>query len=209
MAEFWELSFRDKQTMWGFEPADSAIDTVAFFSKNGIKKILIPGFGYGRNAKIFTENGFDVTGIEISKTAVDLAKKYHGDNVNVHLGSVIDMPFDKELFDGVFCYALIHLLNAKERGKLIKDCFNQLRSGGYMVFVAISKSTAAYGQGEKIDEDTYLTPHGATIFYYDANSVGKEFGDYGILEAKEINEPVKNIANKSSQRFWRITCIKL
>lgn len=23
MAEFWEESFKDKQTMWGFEPADS------------------------------------------------------------------------------------------------------------------------------------------------------------------------------------------
>lgn len=209
MAEFWESSFRDKQTMWGLEPAASAIDTMAFFSDNGVKKILIPGFGYGRNAKIFTDNGFDVTGIEISKTAVDLARKYHGENINVHLGSVIDMPFDKELFDGVFCYALIHLLNAKERGKLIKDCFNQLRPGGYMVFVAISKSTAAYGLGEKINDNTYLTPHGVTIFYYDANSVEKEFGNYGLLEAKEINELANNIITTSFQKFWQITCIKL
>lgn len=75
MTEFWESSFRDKQTMWGFEPADSAISSVELFQKNGLKKILIPGFGYGRNAKIFTDNGFDVTGIEISETAIDLAKR--------------------------------------------------------------------------------------------------------------------------------------
>ena len=34
------------------------------------------------------------------------------------------MPFDKALYDGIFSYALIHLLNEKERGKLTNDCYN-------------------------------------------------------------------------------------
>lgn len=31
MTEFWETSFRDKQEMWGWEPADSAIETLELF----------------------------------------------------------------------------------------------------------------------------------------------------------------------------------
>lgn len=31
--EFWESSFLEKQTMWGFDPTDSAILTKDFFSK--------------------------------------------------------------------------------------------------------------------------------------------------------------------------------
>src|SRR5690606_23881921 len=100
MAEFWESSFRDKQTMWGFEPADSAIATLNLFRVNRLHKILIPGFGYGRNAKIFTDAGFKVTGIEISETAIELAHKHYGDDVKVHHGSVSAMPFDYELYDG-------------------------------------------------------------------------------------------------------------
>ncbi len=67
--------------MWGFKPADSAIETVDLFLKKELHKILIPGFGYARNAKIFSDKGFKVTGIEISETAITLAKKNYGDNV--------------------------------------------------------------------------------------------------------------------------------
>lgn len=208
MAEFWESSFKDKQTMWGFEPADSAIATVDLFRQNGFNKILIPGFGYGRNAKIFTDNGFNVTGIEISETAIDLAKKHYGDNVKVYHGSVSAMPFDQELYDGIFCYALIHLLNAKQRVKLLNDCYNQLRPNGYMVFVAISKNATTYGEGEKLSKDRFQTDHGVKLFFYDSDSIEKEFGKFGLIDAKEINEPAKNIGNKPSQKFWQITCKK-
>ena len=208
MTEFWESSFRDKQEMWGFEPADSAIEIVDLFRKNGLTKILIPGFGYGRNAQLFNDNGFDVTGIEISKTAIDLAKKHYGDHLNVYHGSVSAMPFDEEIYDGIFCYALIHLLNQSERIKLINDCFNQLRPNGYMVFVAISKSDFQYGAGNEISKDTFETRHGVTLFFYDSDSIEEEFGKFGLIEAVEICEPVLKVENKPSRNFLQITCKK-
>ena len=121
MTEFWETNFRDKQAMWGSDPADSAITTANLFLEKGLKDVLIPGFGYGRNAKVFTDKGFNVTGIEISQTAIALAKQRHGDHITVHHGSVGEMPFDNNIYDGIFCYALIHLLNEEERASLIKD----------------------------------------------------------------------------------------
>ena len=206
MTEFWESSFKDKQTMWGFEPAGSAIATADLFRKIGLNRILIPGFGYGRNAKVFNDNGFDVTGIEISETAIELAKKHYGDNVKVFHGSVCDMPFDQELYDGIFCYALIHLLNIRERSKLIKDCYNQLSPGGYMVFLAISKENPAYGKGKILSKDRFKTEHGVNLFFYDLESVEKDFGKFGLIEAKEVNEPVKQRGDRPSLRLWQITC---
>lgn len=94
MAEFWEASFRDKQKMWGWEPANCAVLNLELFKKQGLKKILIPGFGYGRNAKLFIDNGFEVTGIEISESTIDLAKKQFNDSIKIYLGSVYPMPFD-------------------------------------------------------------------------------------------------------------------
>ncbi|WP_234569821.1 class I SAM-dependent methyltransferase [Rhodohalobacter sp. 614A] len=209
MTEFWESSFQEKQEMWGFTPADSAIETVDLFQKHGLKEILIPGFGYGRNAKVFTDDGLKVTGIEISETAINLAKKHFDDTVKIYHGSVSDMPFDKKKYDGIFCYALIHLLDKKERAKLLQDCYNQLNPGGLMVFVAISKNTATFGEGTELSKDRFETPHGVRLFYYNAESVNNEFGKYDLIEAKEINEPAKNIEHKASQKFWQITCKKL
>jgi len=208
MTEFWETSFRDKQEMWGWEPADSAIRTLELLKKNGLIKILIPGFGYGRNAKIFTDDGFKVTGIEISETAIDLARKHFGDSIKVHHGSVSSMPFDQELYDGIFSYALIHLLNEKERKKLIEDCYNQLNPKGYMVFVSISNMDFRYGQGKEISKDTFETWPGVTLFFYDSDSVKSEFGNYGLTDAEIINEPLKDLGDKPSQRFWYIICKK-
>ncbi|WP_339708261.1 class I SAM-dependent methyltransferase [uncultured Kriegella sp.] len=208
MTEFWESSFRDKQTMWGFDPADSAISTAKLFQKNELKEILIPGFGYGRNAKVFIDTGCSVTGIEISKTAIDLSKKQFGDAVKVYHGGVDDMPFDKKRYDGIFCYALIHLLDEKERAKLIEDCYGQLRPGGHMVFVAISKNTPTYGDGTELSKDRFETKHGVKLFFYDADSVTKEFGNYGLIEFEELNEPAKNTEKSASQKFWQIRCKK-
>ncbi|TXK36847.1 class I SAM-dependent methyltransferase [Pontibacter qinzhouensis] len=208
MAEFWESSFQDKSTMWGFDPADSALATAQFFKQEGLSTILIPGFGYGRNAKVFADTGCFVTGIEISETAIALAQDHFGNGLNIYHGSVTAMPFDQELYDGIFCYALIHLLNEKERLKLIEDCYNQLKPGGYMVFVAISKNDAAYGAGEKLSKDSFKTRHGVELFFYNADAVKAEFGAYGLIESIEINEPSKPTGNKPSQKFWQITCRK-
>lgn len=208
MTEFWESSFRDKQAMWGFEPADSAVETSQSFKQLGLKKILIPGFGYGRNAQVFMDSGFEITGIEISETAIELARKHYGDQVKIHHGPVNDMPFDNQVYDGIFCYALIHLLDHQDRLKLIDDCYRQLKPNGYMVFVALSKNTATYGEGLPIGPDQFESKHGVKLFYYGPESINQEFGSYGLLETKEIDEPAKNMPNKPSQKFWQITCRK-
>jgi SAM-dependent methyltransferase len=208
MTEFWETSFRDKQEMWGWEPADSAIDTLELFKKYGLNKILIPGFGYGRNAKIFNDQGFKVTGIEISETAIDLAQKHFGDSIKVYHGSVSSMPFDKELYDGIFSYSLIHLLNENERVKLIEECYNQLKPNGYMVFVTISKMDFRFGQGKEISKDTFEPWAGLTLYFYDSDSIKLDFGNYGLIDAEIINEPKVDSGDKPSQRFWYIVCKK-
>ena len=208
MTEFWESSFRDKQEMWGLEPADCAVTTLELFKKQGLTTILIPGFGYGRNAGIFMNNGFSVTGIEISETAIDLAKKHYGETIKVFHGSVSDMPYDQETYDGIFCYALIHLLPAKERIKLIHDCFQQLKPDGIMVFVAISKKDIRYGEGKEIIKDTFETKHGVTLFFYDSVSIKSEFGNYGLIQAQEIKEPAKSTGDRPSLKLWQIICRK-
>lgn len=187
-SEFWETAFKERHEMWGLKPAPSAIITKDFFLQNSIKDILLPGAGYGRNAQIFHENGIKVTGIEISETAIEMAKKNYGDNKTIYHGSVSDMPFDDHLYDGVFCYALIHLLDSDDRVKLIRDCYNQLTEGGIMVFVAISKEAPMYGKGVYIEKDRYENSGGAKIYFYDRESIQSEFGAFGLFEVTEIAE---------------------
>ncbi|MEK4091977.1 class I SAM-dependent methyltransferase [Viridibacillus sp. FSL H8-0110] len=207
MTEFWESSFIEKQTMWGFEPTDSAIVTKDFFLERNVKDILVPGIGYGRNAKVFIDNGINVTGIEISKTAIDLARK-NGLDISIFHGSVTDMPFDKKRYDGIFCHALLHLLNNRERDKFIKDCYNQLKPNGYMIFTTVSKKAPMFGKGKQLDKDYFEIMEGVKMFFYDSDSIKQEFEKYGIVEFSEIDEPNKNMKNKPPVKFIIVKCKK-
>lgn len=188
MTEFWEEAFKGRQEMWGLDPAKSSVLTKDFFVEHKVKNVLIPGVGYGRNAQIFIENGMSVTGIEISQTAIELAQKHFGDTLKVYHGSVTDMPFDEELYGGIFAYGLIYLLDRDERAKLIQDCFNQLTEGGYMVFTAITKSAQTYGQGTQLSKDRFEMFGGVKIFFYDEETIQNEFEKAGLFEVYEVNE---------------------
>jgi len=188
MASIWESMFKDKKELWGFEPSPSTVLIKDFFIEKGIKNILIPGIGYGRNAQIFIENDIKVTGIEISKTAIELASNHFGSELFIHHGSATNMPFDKVQYDGIFCYALIHLLEPSEREKLIQDCYNQLAPNGYMVFVVVSKAAPMYGAGNFISKDQYEVQKGLRLYFYDKTAIVSEFGKAGLIEITEINE---------------------
>lgn len=200
MAEFWEDNFIEKQEMWGLEPSKSAIVVKDLFVEKAIKNILIPGIGYGRNAQVFRDNGITVTGIEISQTAIDLAAKHYGTDLKIYHGSVTDMPFDNHKYEGIFCYALIHLLDSKDREKLIRDCYNQLSENGYMIFTAITKEAHTYGKGKFISKDRYEIFDGVQMYFYDKEAILAEFDQFGLFEITELEE---------SFPFFMIKCKKV
>ncbi|WP_179352327.1 class I SAM-dependent methyltransferase [Winogradskyella vidalii] len=204
MNEFWESAFKSNDKMWGGNSTDNAKNVLKLFQKNRIKSILIPGFGYGRNAKVFYDNGLNVSGIEISKTAIERAQKYFGKDVTIHHGSVTDMPFDTACYDSIYCYSLIHLLNPVDRSKLIRACYLQLAPYGIMVFVALSSNDKRFGEGEEIEKNTFHSKHGLNLYFYDEASVKKEFRMYNIIELKEINEPEQN----PNEKHWMVICKK-
>ena len=208
MCEFWEKSFREMKTLWGFEPCDSALVAKDFFLKQNAREILIPGIGYGRNAKIFCDNGFLVSGIEISGSAIEMAKKENGLNLEIFHGSVTAMPFNDKIYDGIFCYALLHLLNARERRCFLEACYRQLKPGGYMIFTVISKKVPMYGQGKRLSKDRYERMQGVSVFFYDFGSVQKEFSRFGLVDFSEIDEPVKHMKDESPMRFIIVKCMK-
>lgn len=204
MTEFWESAFRSNAKMWGETPTDNARTALKILQRHHIKNVLIPGFGYGRNAKVFYDAGMDVSGIEISKTAIERAREYFGKHVIIHHGSVTDMPFDKAQYQSIYCYSLIHLLNKADRIKFIEACYSQLKDDGIMIFVALSVNDKRFGLGEKLGRNSFFSPQGLKLYFYDEASIKEEFSSYNIIEAKEINEPEEN----PMEKHWMIVCLK-
>jgi 2-polyprenyl-3-methyl-5-hydroxy-6-metoxy-1,4-benzoquinol methylase len=204
--QYWDKKFLLEKTSWGFEPADSAILARDLFLKHQVKDILIPGIGYGRNAKIFIENGMEVTGIEISQAAIDLAHTEVKSGLQIYHGSVTDMPFDHHQYDGIFCYALIHLLNMRQRAKFIRDCYAQIQVGRHMIFTAISAHASMFGTGKYLSKNRYTIANGLNVFFYDQDSIKKEFGKFGLVSFETIDESIKHMKDEPPLKCYYIVC---
>ena len=207
MTEYWESRYKNEGAMWKSEPSDSAILALTLFKAENINNILIPGIGYGRNARLFLENGFVVTGIEISLSAIEMAQREMPD-CTIHHGSVTRMPFDGQTYDGIFCYALIHLLSLRERHKFLLSCCKQLKNNGLMIFVVASKKSEMFGRGKSLGVDRFELEKGLKVFFYDNESVIKEFSDFGIIRNHEIDEPVKFMEGQQPVKLIFVVCRK-
>lgn len=194
--------------MWGMEPAESATIALQRFQERGVGEVLVPGFGYGRNAKLFLDHGMAVTGIEISQTAIAIAREELGLTIPIHHGSAAEMPFDEKQYDGIFCYALLHLLDEQERRQLIDGCYRQLKPGGLFLLTTLSKNDSMFGKGREVADNRYETNGGALLYYYEKEQLQKEFAIYPSVEIVEIEEPNRRNPAAPPTRMWLVTAEK-
>jgi SAM-dependent methyltransferase len=189
MVEFWEQAFDEKQLMWGLEPAASATLACDYLAARGAVEVLIPGVGYGRNALPFLARGMSVTGVEISQTAIALARSGLGLQLPIHHGSVEGMPYDDACYDGIFCHGLLYLLGAEGRARFLRACAGQLSLGGHLIVSVISKEAPMYGQGACVGEDRFQRLPNLEMSFYDEGSLRRELGPYGLIEVRAVEEP--------------------
>jgi SAM-dependent methyltransferase len=146
MNTFWEERFRGEGRIWGDTPSRTVPYAIKLFKKAGVHEVLIPGSGYGRNAGEFARAGFEVTGIEISPSALALACN-NSLGVRYHHGSVLDRPFDDSMYDGIYCFNVLHLFRKVDRAEFLQLCREQLKEGGVMFFVVFSDKEPSFGTG--------------------------------------------------------------
>lgn len=127
-------------------------------------KVLDLGSGTGRNAFYFAELGASVVGIEISTTAVRLAKsraEEAGLDITYHQQDMAKpFPVASESIDIILDVTSSNSLDETSRSIYLAECMRVLKPGGYMFLKALCKDG---------DENAkYLLKH----------SPGKEYDTY-------------------------------
>ncbi|NOQ25859.1 MAG: methyltransferase domain-containing protein [Bacteroidales bacterium] len=208
MTNFWEKLFIERGTLWEFHPSDSAIIASKLFQEKNLNKILIPGVGYGRNAKHFIDTGFNVSGVEISETAIELARK-NNLNFNIYHGSITDIPFDNETYEAIFCYATLHLFTKQERARILNNCYNLLDQNGIMFFTVVSIDSIEGFSGNLISENTKKLENGIELHFYNSESILNDFGNYNIIDISKIEEPIKHMKDEKPLNCFNVICKKI
>lgn len=185
--EYWDKRFLSEGKIWGDFPSKSANFALNIFKKYNISSILVPGAGYGRNTKLFSNNGFKVVGIEISKVAYDIALHFDSKTKFIN-GSILDFPFLDEMYDAIYCFNLLHLFDKANRIQFIKKCNNILRIPGYLFFTVFSERENTFKKGREIEPNTYESKPGRPIHYFTDNDLKEHFNEFRIIRTGTLKE---------------------
>jgi SAM-dependent methyltransferase len=186
--EFWDKRFNEEGKVWGELPSKSAYHALEIFRRHGVNSVLVPGSGYGRNTRLFSSSGFNVTGVEISATACNLAKQFDPAS-KVYEGSALDMSFVPGTFDAIYCFNTLHLFCESHRKLLIKECLGKLREAGLAFFTVFSEDEPSFGQGKEVESNTYESRPGRPTHYFTEDDLRDHFSDFEVIESGIVQEP--------------------
>ena len=185
--EYWEKRFLDGGKIWGEKPSKTAIHALELFKKHNITIILVPGAGYGRNTRFFTEANLEVVGIEVSESAIKIARNFNP-KTQFFQGSVLEMPFDDEKYDGIYSCNVLHLFLKDDRISFLKKCHKQVRTKGFVFFVVFSDKEISYGKGKRIEENTYESKPWRPVHYFTEINLREHFEEYSVIETGSIED---------------------
>ena len=120
--------------------------------------VLDAGCGSGRRvARVLVDNGFQVTGIDISQKMIDLAKHLVPE-ATFEVGDMTALEFEVDSFDGIVStYAVFHVPRTKHFS-LFQDFHRLLKKGGALLFSVGSKENGSDGVWDWDDGDWDVVP---------------------------------------------------
>ena len=99
------------------------------------KRVLDVGCGAGTDLARFARGGALVTGVDISSSAIELARKnfeQQGLQADLRVADGESLPFESETFDLVFAHGVIQY--TPDTQKVVDECRRVLRPGGGAIF---------------------------------------------------------------------------
>jgi len=172
---------------WNIEtPPKTLVDLVESGKVKPCKTVDL-GCGAGYYAIYLASRGFDVIGIDISPTAIKIAReKAEKENVKCIfivadvLGSLYEV---KDTFDFAFDWSLLHHVYPEYRKKYIENVNRILNSGGKYLSVCFSEKDPHFSGSGKYRE----TPLGTALYFSSEEELKELFSAcFKIIELKTI-----------------------
>jgi SAM-dependent methyltransferase len=205
--EYWDQRFKAEGRIWGESPSRTAQYSLELFRQANVKNVLVPGSGYGRNTKLFSLSGFSVTGIELSPVAFNLAREF--DTLSrFYNASVLDMSFDKNKYDGIYCFNVLHLFRENDRYAFIRECDKKLRESGLMFFTVFSEQEPSFGEGRETETNTFESRPGRPVHYFTEEDLKTHFAGYSVVDTGIMEDP-EDHGGKPHTHILRYICVRM
>lgn len=160
---------------------------------NSIKKFvgLLPpkaniidiGCGSGRDAKIFTDFGLEVIGIDFSASMLQYAQK-HAPLAKFQVMDIESLSFPAASFDGAWAGCVFNHISKKKIPAVLSKLNLILKSNGYF-YITVKK-----GVGEVLEKDTRYGDFEKFWTYFEEGELKKmiEESGFAILELSTVEK---------------------
>jgi SAM-dependent methyltransferase len=161
-------------------------------------KIIDLGCGTGNYSIYFAKKGYEVTGIDISPTAIAFAKE-KANEVNVKCNFIVadilgDLDNISTKFDFAYDWEVLHHISPENRRKYIENVYKILNKGGKYLSVCFSVKDPSFSGKGKYRE----TPLGTVLYFSSEKELEDLFESYfKIIEIKTIEirgKPLSHLA---------------
>ncbi|MBI3590771.1 MAG: class I SAM-dependent methyltransferase [Candidatus Melainabacteria bacterium] len=148
--------------------------------KYQVKKVLDLGCGSGWLSIFISKYGFDVTGIDIAKPAVELGKTWASEDnakVNFLVGDLLNLPFKENSFDAVVCNSVLEHFRFDQAKVLFEKVHKILTEKGFL-FACFDQVGSGKGEYFELSDSTHV--------YTDQMRQGMMLRNYSDNELKEL-----------------------
>jgi len=205
---YWQEMLVSNPDMFGSEPSEPARITAELFKKEDINRILELGGGQGRDTLFFAGNGFQITVLDYSESAVktidDRARKFglSGYITTLRHDAREPLPFDDETMDGCFSHMLYCMaLTTSELDLLSREVRRVLRPNGLHIYTVRQTKDPHYGKGIHRGEDMYEYG-GFIVHFFSREKVNRLAKGYEIVSIDEFEE------GELPRKLFRVTLRK-
>ena len=137
-------------------------------------KVLDAGCGCGRDAAYLSEEGLNVTAVDICDGMINEAKK---NNVLVKKQDILKLK-EQDEYDGVWCMATLADIPKTDVSKVLKNFFTSLKKEG-ILYIAVKE-----GKGEELIEKEKYGNLPRFYAFYEKEELEKLLIDSGFIVHK-------------------------
>lgn len=135
-----------------------------YLAENGLSRVLDLGAGGGRHTLLMAGKGFQVVALDVSETALRILDSRVREaglrNVALVRHEMGQLPFVDGYFDGVVSTNVLHHGRAADVKAAFEEVRRVVRKGGAGLFVVISDRDFRFGDGRKLERNTYVFTQG-------------------------------------------------
>ncbi len=187
---------------WNTESPPAVLEQIVAEGKIKPCRAVELGCGAGNYVIYLAGKGFDVTGIDFSETAIDIARKT-AEKKNIRCRFMVldvlgDMHGITERFDFAYDWQLLHHIYPEYRKKYIDNVCHLLNHGGHYLSVCFSEDSPAFGGSGKYRK----TPLDTVLYFSSESEMQSLFSPYfSIQELKTIDVEGKFGTHKAIYAF--------